>query len=86
MGLEVDGYHDRTNWLKMGPSLLIATALIVAIRSAKWALKWGTSLSGAEAGCCDPFRRERFVPRDDHTDRKIRIDLPSAKGAVVHDC
>jgi hypothetical protein len=35
MGL-VGGYHDRPDWPKMGPSLLIATCLIVAIRTAKW--------------------------------------------------
>ena len=36
MGLDVGGYHDRPDWPKMGPSLLIATCLIVAIRTAKW--------------------------------------------------
>ncbi|HWY70453.1 MAG TPA: hypothetical protein VNX88_17430 [Terriglobales bacterium] len=30
------GYKDVADWPKMGPSLLIATALIVAIRTAKW--------------------------------------------------
>ena len=48
MGIEVGGYHDRTDWPKMGPSLLIATALIVAIRTAKWPARCDTSLSGAE--------------------------------------
>ena len=36
MGLEIGGYHDRPDWPKMGPSLLISTCLIVAIRTAKW--------------------------------------------------
>ena len=36
MGLDVGGYHDRPDWPRMGPSLLIATCLIVAIRTAKW--------------------------------------------------
>ena len=36
MSLDVGGYHDRPDWPKMGPSLLIATCLIVAIRTAKW--------------------------------------------------
>ncbi len=36
MGLEVGGFHDRPDWPKMGPSLLIATCLIVAIRTAEW--------------------------------------------------
>ena len=30
MGIEVGGYHNRTDWPKMGPSLLIATALIAS--------------------------------------------------------
>lgn len=36
MGLDVGGYSERPDWPKMGPSLLIATCLIVAIRTAKW--------------------------------------------------
>jgi hypothetical protein len=36
MGIEVGGYHNRPDWPKLGPSLLIATCLIVAIRTAKW--------------------------------------------------
>lgn len=35
MGLEVGGYSERTDWPKLGPSLLIATCLILAIRTAK---------------------------------------------------
>jgi hypothetical protein len=48
MGLEVGGYHERTDWPKMGPSLLIATALIVAIRTAKWPARDDTKLSSQE--------------------------------------
>jgi len=33
---EIGGYNVTTDWPKMGPSLLIATALILAIRTAKW--------------------------------------------------
>jgi hypothetical protein len=36
MGLDVGGYKDHPEWPKMGPSLLIATADILAIRTAKW--------------------------------------------------
>lgn len=36
MGLNVGGSNDSRDWPKMGPSLLIATALILAIRTAKW--------------------------------------------------
>ena len=34
--MEIGGYNDVPDWPKMGPSLLIATALIVAVRTAKW--------------------------------------------------
>jgi hypothetical protein len=33
------GTQWKIDWPKMGPSILIATALIVAIRTAKWAAK-----------------------------------------------
>ncbi len=36
MGLDIGGHYDVPDWPKMGPSLLIATALILAIRTAKW--------------------------------------------------
>lgn len=36
MGLNVGGYRDAPDWPKMGPSVLIATCLIVAIRTARW--------------------------------------------------
>jgi hypothetical protein len=36
MGLDVGGYTAKPDWPKLGPSLLIATCLIVAIRTAKW--------------------------------------------------
>ena len=35
MGLEVGGYTDHPDWPKLGPSVLIATCLILAIRTAK---------------------------------------------------
>ncbi len=34
--LIIGGYNDVPNWPKMGPSLLIATCLIVASRTARW--------------------------------------------------
>ena len=36
VGLNIGGYEDRPDWPKMGPSLLISTCLILAIRTAKW--------------------------------------------------
>jgi hypothetical protein len=35
VALEVGGYTERPDWPKLGPSLLIATCLILAIRTAK---------------------------------------------------
>ncbi len=48
MGLDVGGYADRPDWPKLGPSLLIVTCLIVAIRTAKWAASSDSKLSGRE--------------------------------------
>jgi hypothetical protein len=36
MGLDIDGYEQRPNWPKMGPSLVICCVLVLAIRTAKW--------------------------------------------------
>jgi hypothetical protein len=41
MGLNIGGHEDRPDWPKMGPSLLIATCLILAIRTARWSLRSG---------------------------------------------
>ena len=48
MGLNVGGYEDRPDWPKMGPSLLIATCLILAIRTAKRPATWDASTSNTE--------------------------------------
>jgi hypothetical protein len=37
--VEVIGHNTGPDWPKLGPSLLIATALVVAIRTARWAAK-----------------------------------------------
>lgn len=42
MGLEIGGYADRPDWPKLGPSLLIASCLILAIRTAKWPPRFDT--------------------------------------------
>ena len=48
MGLSVGGYDERPDWPKMGPSLLIATCLILAIRTAKRPALWDTQTSSAD--------------------------------------
>ena len=35
MALDIGGFEQRPDWPKMGPSLLIGTCLILAIRTAK---------------------------------------------------
>jgi len=45
MGLEVGGYNSEPDWPKMGPSMLIATCLILAIRTAKWPPQWHETAS-----------------------------------------
>jgi hypothetical protein len=37
--MKVVGNERRPDWPKLGPSIIIATALIVAIRTAKWVAK-----------------------------------------------
>ena len=37
--MEVIGHNRVPDWPKLGPALLIATALVVAIRTARWAAK-----------------------------------------------
>jgi hypothetical protein len=36
MGLDVGGFQQHPDWPKMGPSLLIASCLILALRTARW--------------------------------------------------
>lgn len=36
MSPEIGGYREHTDWPKLRPSMLIATCLILAIRTAKW--------------------------------------------------
>ena len=50
MGLELSGYHDRPDWPKLGPSLLISSCLILAIRTAKWAASHDEKLSNHDLG------------------------------------
>jgi hypothetical protein len=48
MGIEVGGFHDTTDWPKMGPSLLIATCLILAVRTAKWPSRYDAGMNEAD--------------------------------------
>lgn len=48
VGLDIGGFEDQPNWPKMGPSLLIATCLILAIRTAKWPSHFDEKLSASD--------------------------------------
>ena len=39
--MQVGGYNKRPDWPKLGPSLLVASCVILAIRTAKWAARQG---------------------------------------------
>ena len=45
MGMEVGCYRERVELPKLGPSLLIASALILAIHTAKWPADYDARLS-----------------------------------------
>ena len=36
VGMEIGGYNKVPDWVKLGPAMLIASCLILAIRTAKW--------------------------------------------------
>ena len=46
--MEIGGYNDVLDWPKMGPSMLIDTCLIVAIRTARWSNSIETRNSNSE--------------------------------------
>lgn len=48
MGLDIGGYTEKPDWPKLGPSLLIATCLIVAIRTARWPARQEDTTSDRE--------------------------------------
>lgn len=48
MGIEIGGYENAPDWPKMGPSLLVATCLIVAIRTARWSARHDATNSSIE--------------------------------------
>jgi len=47
-GLKVTGHERGPDWPKLGPSVLIATVLVVAIRTVKWSLLPKEDCGGAD--------------------------------------
>jgi hypothetical protein len=46
--MNVGGYNKEPDWVKIGPSLLVASSLVLAIRTAKWAANEGSTSSSVE--------------------------------------
>ena len=46
--VNIGGYESVPDWPKMGPSLLIATCLIVAIRTARWSATHDSTTSNID--------------------------------------
>jgi len=80
MGLEVGGYTDVPDWPKLGPSLLIATCLILAIRTAKWPALTKQMLSESELDREIDFTAERVII---HADTSVHPDLLSSRFGYV---
>jgi hypothetical protein len=74
--MEVIGHNTSPDWPKLGPSKLIATALVVAIRTARWAAKApGAGLSDVDA---DLDREVDFAVRV--ADRVLHVLLKKHPG------
>jgi hypothetical protein len=74
LGLEVGGYTDRPDWPKLGPSLLIASSLILAIRTAKWTASYNEKFSNPEL--------DREIDYSIHLADRILSTLLAKKGAL----
>lgn len=74
MGLEVGGYNDRPDWSKMGPSLLSATCLIVAIRTAKWPARFDPLPSDQDL--------EKEIDHAAHVANRVLMKLMSKHEAI----
>jgi len=60
-GVRITGYERVPDWPNLGPSVLIATALIVAVRTAKWPAK--------------PEVDPKFSDVDPELDKEIRFAM-----------
>jgi len=67
MAMEVGGYNEVPDWPKMGPSLLIATCLIVAIRTAKWPATDNPATSNMEL--------EKEIEHASHVSQRVLANL-----------
>jgi hypothetical protein len=74
MGLDVGGYDDRPDWPKMGPSLLIATSLILAIRTAKRPASWDPQFSEIDL--------QAEIEYSAHVARRVLAYLVSSNDAI----
>ena len=73
-GLDVGGYEERPDWPKLGPSLLIATCLMLAIRTARWPAVRKESFSSTEL--------EQEIEYCIHVARRVLSSLLSHDGTI----
>jgi len=83
MGLDIGGFQERPDWPKMGPSLLIATCLILAVRTAKWPVKNDQHFSNRELDEEIEFAATTARRVMVHLMAACETDFPAAQGAVV---
>jgi hypothetical protein len=74
MGLKVGGTKDHPHWPKMGPSFMIATRLIFAIRTAKWPPNFDSSFSEASL--------DQEIGYAAHLARRVLMSLMSKNEAI----
>ena len=74
-GLEIGGYEQRPDWPKMGPSLLIAACLVLAIRTAKWPPR-------SSGGTNSDRDLEVEIENAIHLARRVLSSLVSRQGAI----
>ncbi len=72
--MQVGGTTKKPDWVKLGPSLLIASCVILAIRTAKWAARSGGTHSQRDL--------EVEVDHAIHLADRVLATLLSRKGAL----
>lgn len=79
MRFDIGGFHERTDWPKMGPSLLITTYLILDRRTAKWPGEERSALEQSRAGRGNRICHHDRQARDGAPDVVVRDDLSPTK-------
>ena len=76
--MNIGGYQDQPDWLKMGPSLLIATCIILAIRTARWSIRSGDTTASE-------MDLEREIEHAAHLAGRVFAKLVSSHPSIFPD-